>query len=280
MSVREHTFASPGAPPSLEVRNPAGSVTVTAVEGAETVDVRVEALDAAADDLLPSVDVSATPTDGSGPLRVRVAVPQRQLFRTPRFAVTVTAPARCDLRLSMASADGHLHGPLGRVDVRTASGDVRVERADRLEVRSASGDVAAGAVTGHVAIGTASGDVRIDAASGGLEVRTASGGIRTGRVVGDVTLGTASGDVDVAAVERGAVRLKSVSGDAVVGVVPGQRVWLELSSVSGRMRSELDEEPAGAAGTEVGTPSATVSISARTVSGNVRIHRALAATAR
>jgi hypothetical protein len=276
MSVREHTFASPGTAPSLDVRNAAGSVAVTAVEGADRVDVRVEALDGAAEELLPEVDVSASPDGGTGPLRVRVAVPERRLFRTPRFAVAVTAPARSDLRVAVASAEADLRGPLGRVDVRTASGDAGIERAERLEVRSASGDVEVGTVTGRAAVGTASGDVRVDRAEDGLEVRTASGGISAGRVAGDVFLGTASGDVEVAAVERGAVRLKTVSGDAVIGVVPGLRVWLELSSLSGNMRSELTDEPAGGADD---TGPATVSISARTVSGDVRIHPVVAAAA-
>ena len=276
MSVREHTFPNPGPPPSLDVRNPAGSVTVTAVEGAERVDVRVEALDAAAEQLLPDVDVSAVPADADSPLRVRVAVPERWMFRTPRFAVTVTAPAGAETGVAVASADARLHGPMGAVSVRAASGDTSVERAERLEVRSASGDVQVGTVAGRSSVGTASGDVRLDAADDGLEVRTASGGIRVGRLAGSVTLGSASGDIDVAALDQGTLQLKTVSGDAAVGVVPGRRVWLELSSVSGRMRSELDEEPAGA---EHDAGPATVSIVARTVSGDVRVRRVAAAPA-
>ena len=78
------------------------------------------------------------------------------------------------------------------------------------------------------------------------------------------------------ALERGRLQLKTVSGDAAVGVVPGRRVWLELSSVSGRMRSDLDDEPSGA---EADAGPATVSISARTVSGDVRVRRAAAVPA-
>ena len=90
MSVREHTVANPGPPPILDLRNPAGSVTVTAVEGSDRVDVRVEALDTAAEHSLADVEISAGPADGGTPLQVRVAVPERWLSRTPRFAVTVT----------------------------------------------------------------------------------------------------------------------------------------------------------------------------------------------
>jgi DUF4097 and DUF4098 domain-containing protein YvlB len=274
MSVREHTFPSAGPPPSLEVRNPAGTVAVTAVEGADRIDVRVEALDGAAEQLLATVDVSSTAGDESTPARVRVVVPERWLFRTPRFAVTVTTPAACEVRVAVASADALLRGPMGEVSVSGASGDVEVERADRLQVRSASGDVGVGAVNGHTTVATASGDARVTSAGDGLEIRTASGDVVVGRAAGHVTLGTASGDVAVSAVEHGTVRLKTVSGDANVGVVAGQRVWLELSSVSGRMRSELDGEQGGGSGP------ATVSITARTVSGDVRVTRAVSAPAR
>jgi hypothetical protein len=62
------------------------------------------------------------------------------------------------------------------------------------------------------------------------------------------------------------VQVKTVSGDASVGVTPGLRVWLDLSSVSGRMGSELDDDPA-----DDGPPQLTLTM--RSVSGDLRIHR-------
>jgi hypothetical protein len=47
------------------------------------------------------------------------------------------------------------------------------------------------------------------------------------------------------------------------------KVWLDLASVSGRMKSQLDED--GGAG---GNGPARVTVAVRTVSGNQRIRRA------
>ena len=44
MSIRSHTAAVAGASPQIEVRNAAGLVSVTAVEGAADIQVEVEAL--------------------------------------------------------------------------------------------------------------------------------------------------------------------------------------------------------------------------------------------
>jgi Putative adhesin len=269
MSVREHSFPTGARPPSVEVRNRAGSVTVTAVEGAERVEVRVEALDSAAEEMLDEVEVSGPSAPGDAAPSVRVLIPERWLLRTPRFSITVTTPAGATVRVAAASADTGLRGPLGALTVTTASGDVDVEATTGTQVRSASGDVRIGTATGRAVVGTASGDVRVESAEHGLEVRTASGDVSVGRAAEEISIGTASGDVEIDVVERGTVRLKSVSGDATVGVAAGQRVWLELSSVSGRMRSELGGDDSGAA-----SGPATVSITARTVSGDVRVLRA------
>jgi hypothetical protein len=56
-----------------------------------------------------------------------------------------------------------------------------------------------------------------------------------------------------------------------VGVAPGLRVWLDLASVSGRMQSELED--GGPAGD--GPPALTLTL--RSVSGDLRIHPAAAA---
>jgi len=78
---------------------------------------------------------------------------------------------------------------------------------------------------------------------------------------------TASGDVQLDRVGEGAVEVKTVSGDSEVGVTPGLRVWLDLSSMSGRMESQLDDDGAAADGP------AQLSLMMRSVSGDQRIRR-------
>jgi hypothetical protein len=64
--------------------------------------------------------------------------------------------------------------------------------------------------------------------------------------------------------------LTTVSGDATVGVAPGLRIWLEVQTVSGRMRSELDDDGPDARN---GTPQLTVVL--QSVSGDLQLRRAV-----
>ena len=84
-----------------------------------------------------------------------------------------------------------------------------------------------------------------------------------------MTARTASGDVRLDGIASGLVELNSATGDIRVSVVPGIGVYLDLSSLSGSVRSYLDEvnNPDGDADT-------AVEIRARTMSGDIRIMKA------
>jgi hypothetical protein len=273
MSVRTLSVPAGSTPPVLEVRNFAGSVVIDAVEGADAVDVRVEALDSAAEQLLERVELTADPTGLGGAASVRAVVPNRVLWRTPAFAITVRTPAGTRASVAAAAANIEVRGRTGRLDLTVASGDITVGDCAELQVRSASGDVRVGAVTGRGVLSSASGELRVGSARGGLEVKTASGGVQIGDCAGDVSVGSASGDLTVGAASAGSLRVTTVSGDVSIGVVPGLRLWLDLSSVSGRMRSELADDADG------GDGPAQLSLALRSVSGDLRIHRAAAAQA-
>jgi hypothetical protein len=273
MSVYEQAPVAGGLPPRIEVRNPAGSVTVQAVEGAGQLEVWVEPLDDAAEQLLDRVDVDVRGGDAGSPPRLRVTVPERRLLRTPAFAVRISTPPGAAARIAVASADVELTGRLGALDLSSASADLDVEQGTDVRLRTASGDARVGIVDGSASIASASGDVRVGRASGALKLRTASGDISVEQAVADVSISTASGDVSVAATAGGVVQVKTVSGDVSMGVIPGLRVWLDLSSVSGRMESRLDE--GGPAGD--GPPGLTLIL--RSVSGDMRIQRTAAVPA-
>jgi DUF4097 and DUF4098 domain-containing protein YvlB len=273
MSVRKHSASAAGPPPRIEVRNPAGSVTVEAVEGADRLDVRVEPLDEAAEELLDRVEIevsAAEPDRVDSPTRLRITVPERRLARTPAFAISITTPAGASARIAVASAEVDVRGRMGTLELTAASGDLGVESCADLHLRNASGGARIGAVSGHATVGTASGDVRLGRVEGGLDLRTASGDVSVDETSGSVAIRSASGDVSIGAAAGGGIQLKTVSGDATVGVVPGLRVWLDLSTVSGRMESALDPEDTAGDG-----PPA-LSITMRSVSGALRIHPAVA----
>jgi hypothetical protein len=272
MPVRTHIAAVPGPPPRIEVRNPAGSVTVDAVEGAQQLEVRVEPLDAAAEELLDRVEVDVRDAESDAvPTRVRVVVPERRLLRTPRFAVRITTPPGAAARIAVASAGAELTGRFGDLELTSASGDLDVEHADDVHARTASGATRIGTIEGRASVASASGDIRVGRAHGTVQLRTASGDASVEQTAEHVTISTASGDATVGAATGGNVQIKTVSGDASVGVVPGLRIWLELSSVSGRLDSQLDDDG------DADDGPAGLSLSLRSVSGDMRIHRTAAA---
>jgi hypothetical protein len=264
---RTHRFPVTDTPPAVEVRNPSGSVTVEAQDGVGEITVQVTALDSAAEQVLDRVNLFFTHS------RLQVEVPERRLLRTPGFAISVVTPTASAVRVATASADTTLRGRLGDVELTSASGDVAVAECTSLEVRTASGDARVGTVTGRVRHGSASGDLWIGSVGSGATARTASGDVSIDEAAGDVSLGTASGDVTIGRVVEGSVQAKTMSGDVEVGVAPGLRVWLDLSSVSGRMNSQLPDDDGAA-----GEGPAQLSLTLRSVSGDLRIRRVAAAS--
>jgi len=157
---------------------------------------------------------------------------------------TVELPEGSSCHIDATSADVRCTGQLGAADIRATSGDIDVER-----------------VNAVAQLQTSSGDVDLGAAAE-AKVQTTSGDVSIGRV-GDATVRTASGDVAIAAAAGRQVEVKCSSGDIGVGVAPGMGVYLDLSSVSGTVSSEL--EPAEDAG------EADMTLCCRSISGEVRI---------
>ncbi|MCZ4501125.1 MAG: uncharacterized protein JWQ74_3682 [Marmoricola sp.] len=264
MTVRTHRVPPSGSPRSLELRNPSGSTTVTAEEGAEEIVVQIQALNSIAEEQIDRLDLTVTRG------HLRLAVPERWLLRTPSYAITVTTPPAVEVAVTSASAAATLRGRLGAVTVTSGSGGLTVEHCTELHARSASGDVRAGRVEGAVDVGNASGDVRVDDAGGRVQVRTASGDVLIGSAATDATVKTASGDIRVDSAASGRLRLVTVSGDATVGVQPGLRIWLDVQTVSGRLQSELDED-----GPDPGAGAPQLSVVLQSVSGDLRLRRAV-----
>ena len=264
MIVRTHRIPLSGSPRSLEVRNPAGSTTVGADPAATETVIVVEALNSLAEQLIDRLDLVVTHG------HLRLSVPERRLLRPPSFAITVTTPPDAAVTIAGATADVLLHGRLGPVVLTSGSGDVDVAHCTELQARTASGDVRAGRVDGAATVGSASGDVRIAAPGGRVQVRTASGDVLLGTLATDATVRTATGDVRIDRATNGTLRLTTVSGDATIAVQPGLRIWLDVQTVSGRMRSELDEEEAAASG-----GAAQLSLVLQSVSGDLELCRAL-----
>jgi hypothetical protein len=266
--------------PELELRVPAGEITLDSHDGSQT-EVELEPLDEAAADLLSSVRVELR--EGGARPRLVVDVPEKRsprltietgprtfgfFNRTPSFAVRIVTPHGADASVRTKSAEFESRGRLGALDLKTASGDVEVREVDgRTVVHTASGDVELGRVGGALELNTVSGDARVVHAGEEARVNTVSGDIDVRRADRSVELQSVSGDQRAALSGGGSASFQSVSGDVSAGIAPGVDVWLDVRSMSGDTSSDLESSD----GPPGDGPS--IELRANTVSGDIRIHR-------
>lgn len=271
-----HVFETPGSV-SLQLKLPSGRVLVTTADEPRTT-VEVVAVGRRGQEAVDEIEVTMEERLGRSVIRVE----QRDRFRWGPIQITwggdiecrITCPPGADLELSAGSTDLRADGELGEVSVRTASGDVRLESArGEVQVKTASGDIAVDAISAEASLVTVSGDLSVGNVDAALTARAVSGDVTIGRLSGELALSTTSGDVDVKAVAGGDVRVQTVSGDVRVGIARGTRTWVDATSVSGKLGSELgleDAEPTEAP--EASGP--VVPLRVKTVSGDVAIVRA------
>jgi Putative adhesin len=258
----------PGSEPiDILIDIPAGSVAVSGeAVSASTVDLRASRGGPDADWLARDISVSFR----EGRLEVvhdRRASGFLRGDRSIQLTVRVPAGSRCTVHT--ASADVSCVGELASLDARTASGDLTAATVTgELKVKTASGDVWVEQAGTPARVETASGDVRVREASGEVRMTSASGDLSVSTAGGSVTAQTASGDVRIASIAAGEASVRTVSGDTLVGVAPGADVYLDLSSLTGRIRSHLQET--GEAAT------VALKVMCRSVSGDIQIARATA----
>ena len=154
--------------------------------------------------------------------------------------------------------------------MRTASGDVALQDAASLAVEAASGDVLVREIEGDVSVKTTSGDLLARSVGGDLVVAVVSGDVKVGTLGGDCRVNAVSGDVEIGEL-GGEATINGVSSDVELGVAPGRRLWLDVRSATGDVRSDLD-----VGDTPAGDDARVSEITVRTVSGDVRLRRARA----
>jgi Putative adhesin len=279
------TFTTP-QPIVATVEIAVGSVRVSASERADTV-VEVRPRDAGS-----SIDAEAAEqtrvelADG----RLLVTAPKRRLRSLlsagPAIEVDVLLPEGSELDCT-GWADYVCTGRLGAVAVEKAAG-IRIEHAARVRADSSMGDITVGRIDGHADLQTAMGRIRVGALGGTASLKTAAGDLSVGEVAAAVRLKTAYGDIDVeralasvhAKTAAGSVRigeaaagtieLETAYGELEIGVPDGVAAYLDVSSGSGTVRSELG---ASAAPVEADRRR-TVEIRAHTQFGGIVIRRA------
>jgi DUF4097 and DUF4098 domain-containing protein YvlB len=244
-------------PIRLHVQIPAGDIRVIAEPGATVATVSLDGRGRRSDQLIEETEVSFT----GGTLSV-LTPDKIRLLSNVSLDLVVHLPEGSSAELRAASADIRCEGELSDLEARTASGDVT----GAARLTSASGDVRFGAAGGDVSVKTASGDVQVDRADGDLTAESASGDVHAGEIGGSARVRTASGDARIGSVRAGEADVNTVSGDISVAVPAGVGVYLDLSSMTGDVRSDL-------AAAEVSN-SAELTVSCRSISGDIRVSTA------
>jgi DUF4097 and DUF4098 domain-containing protein YvlB len=188
--------------------------------------------------------------------------------RRDAINVRLRVPHGTTLKTETASGDVHAKGRYSDVEARTGAGDISIDEVERdAAVKVASGDVHILSVGGKLQAQTAAGDLKVGTVGGSAEVKTAAGDVSLDEVGGSATVHSASGDLRLGAVTEGKVELKSVSGDMLVGVRRGSRVWMDVKTITGDASSDLDS------GADDGD-GPLVELKATAMSGDIKIVRA------
>src|SRR5689334_13834090 len=134
----------------------------------------------------------------------------------------------------------------------------------RIEVHSASGDVRVEDFTGEIALSTMSGDLRTVRTNGNLALRAQSGDLIAEDVSGRLTAHVTDGDIRVTSVQVDGFEMQTVNGDVLVDAMLSGDGSFRAQTVSGDVRLKLRRPTA--AGEE---PAATLAF--RSVSGDARV---------
>jgi hypothetical protein len=254
-------------PIDLEIRLPAGNITIIA-ESTQTATVT----------LLPQRPGSQRDEEAVDRARVDfrngrlfVIAPEHPWLRgSAALDLTVLVPSESACEVVTASADIRCTGQLGRLKARTASGDLDCDVINGpVVVSTASGAVRLRDAAGPLRVHSASGEVAAERTGAEATVQTASGHVRIETACASVRARTSSGDVRVGAISAGRGEIATVSGDIGVGIPAGVGVYLDLSAVSGQVRSELEPSEADS--------DADLTLLCRSVSGDVLVSRTAAA---
>jgi hypothetical protein len=202
----------------------------------------------------------------------------------------IEAEIHCPLgsAASLTTGSGRIEtvGRLGEVNAESGSGRVCIDDCAEARARTGSGDIVIASATGSVnaqtgsgrisvgkvganaRITTGSGHAELAGAAGDAKLTTASGNIEIGQAGDSLEAFAASGNVEVRRADHGRVRAKTFSGRISVGVARGSAALLDISTMSGRVNSELE-----AGGAPQGDEK-QVELVLNTMSGNVNVARA------
>lgn len=278
-----HTFETPQAI-RLRVEIPKGRVRVIAADVAQTT---VDLVPLRGDPIAAAWIAEAEVAQRGDAVVVLVRKHGLAFFGIGgAIEATIRVPAGSDANVSTGSGRIETEGRLGDVRAASGSGAIHVAQAAAAHARTGSGDITVDSAAGAADVKTGSGRVVLGEVGGDARVVTGSGSTELAGAAGEARLTTGSGNIEVAAAgdrleafaasgrihvrraDHGEVKARTVSGSLSVGVAGGSSAWLDLSTLSGKVRSDLDS--AG----EPGPGEKSVRLRLESVSGNIEVQRA------
>ncbi|CAM5563851.1 DUF4097 family beta strand repeat-containing protein [Streptomyces aurantiogriseus] len=279
------SFVTPG-PIRVSLKLSQGTVRITANTSAETF-VEVTPTKAGSDaDRKAAEQTRVEFSDGE--LLIRSAR-QRSVFGgSGSVEVTVALPAGSRVSGDCEMVALQAKGGLDSCEFTTEYGEVRLERAGRVQLDSGLGDIEVDDITGGASVRAGSGAIRLGTVAGPLTVNSSNGAIRVQEVTGpltaasanghvavdvahtDVTARVSKGDIRVGEAVRGRMELITSAGEIEVGVRRPATAWLDVRTrdKTGTVHNSLgDAETFDRSG-------ADLEVHALTSSGDVLVHHA------
>ncbi|MEX2135201.1 MAG: DUF4097 family beta strand repeat-containing protein, partial [Acidimicrobiia bacterium] len=249
-----------GADGALDVRIASGKVEVKrGQEGVIVVSGRGDTGNLSVEQHGSTVWVSSEPRSTQISKRIHIGV-GRSVY------LSIEVPEGIDIDVNVASADFECEPPSARINVNSASGDIRFTDAGELTVKTASGDVHGHKVSGKLHFVSASGDLHVESIGDRASISTASGDIQIGEASGPVITSTMSGDVQVRRFGGDDFAAKSMSGSVDIGLPAGSSVDVEATTLSGEIiLPEPRDTPSDA------TAAGTVDLKVKLVSGDLKV---------
>lgn len=271
-------------PIAVMVALDAGSVRLVAGDGADTVvDVRPGSESREADVRA----AERTRVEFSNGVLLVKGPKERPLFGTgSSIDVDIALPAGSEVRGTAGAGQFSLRGTFGECAIRTATGDIQVERAAGVRLTSGFGEVTLGRADGRAEVAAASGEIRLGTVTGSASVQNSNGAVNLGEIGGalgvkasngtvtvehaaaDVTVRTANGAIRVGELVRGAAVLETGAGAIEFGIREGTAAFLDMRTRAGSVSQPLTEVR------DAGDAKETLKVRARAGMGDIAVRRA------
>ena len=212
------TFDTP-EPISVTIDISVGDTRIIASDRTDTVvDVR-PSNDSKTSDIEAAEQTRAEYADG----RLLIKTPKHWTQYTPfrrvgSIDVTIELPAGSHLHGDSELGKFQSEGQLGGCTLKTAMGDIRLDKTGTLHAKTAYGDITVDRATGDADVTAASGEIRIREVNGAASIKNSDGDTRVGEVTGDLRVRAANGDISIERAQA-SVSAKTANGNVRIGDV-------------------------------------------------------------